>query len=157
MFSRDVTRYIVVGPARSGTTVTHLCLAGHPNVSALNDEVPVRPFFTEGISTFTHGNDLEEERNRGYLALFDAMCTLRRPGELKACGLKTAIPKHHDAVDFVKAVKAFLPELRIVLTVREDVVAQYGSLLLAKKTGQWHSCLRIGIAERSRVLRVFVS
>jgi len=137
-----MNRYIIVGPARSGTTVTHLCLAGHPNVSALNDEVKVHPFFTEGISTFTHGNDRESERRKGFLALFDTLCTLNRPEELVACGFKTAISNLTEAVDFVNSVQSFLKGVKIVLTLRDDIVAQFGSLERAKATGNWHSWVK---------------
>ena len=142
MKSAEFSRYIIVGPARSGTTVTHLCLAGHPNVSALNDEVKVHPFFTEGISTFTHGNDRETEFKTGFMAIFDALCTLNNREELLACGLKTAIRNLKDAEDFVKSVQAYFPAVIIILTLRNDIVAQYGSLERARITGNWHSWVK---------------
>jgi len=142
MKSSKYNRYIIVGPARSGTTVTHLCLAGHPNVSALNDEVKVHPFFTEGISAFTHGNDLETEFKKGFMAIFDALCTLNSPDELLAGGLKTAIGSSAEAANFVRSVQNFFPKVKIVLTLRDDIVAQFGSMELAKATGKWHSWVK---------------
>ena len=50
---QKILRYILVGPARSGTTVTHLALKGHPNVSAVRDEVRIDPLFTQGMGAFT--------------------------------------------------------------------------------------------------------
>lgn len=135
-------RYLIAGPARSGTTVTHLCLAGHPNVSALSDEVKVRPFFTEGISAFTHGNDKEEERRQGFVALFDALSMLHRPPQLLACGLKTAISCRDEAMELVRSLQTYFPELKIILTLRNDIVAQFGSLERAKATGKWHSWVK---------------
>ena len=67
-----IKRYVVLGLARSGTTVVHFALKGHPNIAALNDEVRVS-FFTEGISTFTQRDDNVLEKKVGSLSLFDAV------------------------------------------------------------------------------------
>lgn len=137
---RGTTRYVVVGPARSGTTVTHLALAGHPNVSALSDEVPVEPFFSQGISVFTHGNERAEERERGFLNLFDALASLNQGGrDIRALGLKTAISSYAEARAFCSSMRKHFPGALVVLTARRDIVAQFGSLLLARETGRWHS------------------
>jgi len=138
----SLTRYIIVGPARSGTTITHLSLAGHPDVSALSDEVRIQPFFVEGLSVFTHGNEKAEEREKGFIALFDAITSLHRVEATKAIGFKTAISSHKEAVDFVNSVQLHFPNVKIIFTVRNDIVAQFGSLQRAKATGKWHSWVK---------------
>jgi hypothetical protein len=132
-------RYIVVGIARSGTTVTHLCLKGHPNVSALNDEVKVNKFFALGLSCFTHGFNLPEENQRAHLAIFDTITTLCADKDISANGMKVAVSSPQDANIFVKAVKMYFKNAYIIFTLRNDFVAQYGSMKLALKTGQYHS------------------
>ena len=139
-------RYLIVGPARSGTTVTHLCLAGHPNVSALSDEVRVDPFFTLGISVFTHGNDDPEERRRGFVALFDALCGLHRTKETRVLGCKTAISSPDEALTLVASLRKNLPGMKVILTLRRDIVAQLGSLRRAQATGNWHSWVKPKLA-----------
>ena len=42
-------RFVIVGMARSGTTVTLQALQGHPDVRTAMDEIRVDPFFTRGI------------------------------------------------------------------------------------------------------------
>ena len=66
-------KYIVIGCGRSGTTVTHLALRGHPNVCALNDEVKILPLFNNGINCYTYGNNTVEERGKQLGVLFDAL------------------------------------------------------------------------------------
>ena len=61
---------------RSGTTVTHVCLREHPNATALNDEIGIRPFFERGLSAFTSGAETVPERTLGHLALFDAITSI---------------------------------------------------------------------------------
>jgi hypothetical protein len=108
----------------------------------LSDEVRVKPFFVEGLSVFTHGNEKEEEREKGFIALFDAITSLHRGETTRAIGFKTALPFHKEAVDFVNSVQSFFPEIKIIITLRDDIVAQFGSLERAKVTGNWHSWVK---------------
>lgn len=133
------TQYLVIGAKRSGTTLIHLLLKGHPNVSALNDELAVSPFFTQGISTFTYGNDLEEERKLGYLSLFNAISSVLADANCTAFGAKCAIGSQGNAQIIVNVLQKYLKDLKIILVVRNDLVAQYGSLISANKTGIMHS------------------
>jgi hypothetical protein len=80
------TRYLIVGMARSGTTVTHRALYGHPKVCALDDEIRVDPFFTRGIEAFTVGGANPWERENGSLQLFDALTSFE-PGDPDPSGL----------------------------------------------------------------------
>ena len=132
-------RYIIVGCSRSGTTVTHIRLKNHPNVCALNDEIRISPFFTNGLSTFTYGNDEREEKEKGYLAVFDAIVQIGKNENTLVCGLKISIIKPSDAEIFVETLSKYMKGIKIILTKREDYVAQYGSLIRAQKTGQHHS------------------
>ncbi|MFH1319492.1 MAG: sulfotransferase [Bacteroidota bacterium] len=132
------TRYIILGLARSGTTVTHFALMGHPNVSALNDEVKVS-FFTDGISTFTQRNDNQREKDKGFIALFDAITSIFANENTRALGLKCIPDSPKSAKDLVGALKKHFIDHKIIITVREDLVAQLGSLIRADTTGNWHS------------------
>ena len=134
-----MNRYLIIGQMRSGTTVTHLCLKGHPEISALNDEIKVEPFFTQGLSVFTHGNDLPEEKVRGPLVLYDALAGLCATPKVTAWGMKTAISSLTEAKTLIDSLRNGFPGLKIIHTQRDDIVAQYGSLLRAEATGQWHS------------------
>ena len=136
------TRYLIIGYSRSGTTVTHLAIMGHPNVAALNDEMQVSPFFTKGISTFTHGNDLEEEKERAYSHLFDAITLLKANHETTAHGVKVACNSHERAMALVNVLQNHLKDLKIIIIVRKDLVAQYGSGIHGAKTGIMHSWYR---------------
>ena len=133
------TRYIIVGYSRSGTTVVHQAVMGHPDVAALNDELKVVPFFTKGISTFTFGNDASEEKERGHDTLFDALTLMRGNSDTRAHGLKVTcmLPKRAKAL--VDTLQRHMDGVKIVLILRKDLVAQFGSALMARRTGIYHS------------------
>lgn len=131
-------RYIIVGNQRSGTSAVHLALKGHPEVSALNDEIGIK-FFNKGISAFTNGYNSEAENKFSQLLLFDALTQSELTQTTKASGMKIAIDKPANAKLFIECVREKIPGVKIILTYRTDFTAQYGSLMLAKKTGKWHS------------------
>jgi hypothetical protein len=133
------TRYIIIGPNRSGTTLVHLALEGHPNASALSDEMRVSTFFTRGIRTFTYGSELPEERERGFSALFDAVTLLRGSADTMAHGAKIANNSPRLARVVVETLRNSLPDMKIIIMARKDLVAQYGSLLHMRRSGILHS------------------
>lgn len=135
----ETTRFLIVGIQRSGTTVTHHCLAGHPQVSMAADEVSVEPFFTRGLAVFTTGRESFEERRRGYLGLFDAISLAGTARPVRAAGIKVALGSPEEAIDLVECVREHFHDLRIVVVRRTDLIAQCGSLYLAMRTGQWHA------------------
>lgn len=131
--------YLIVGYARSGTTVIHLLLKGHPNIAALNDELKVSPLFTQGISTFTFGNNTAEEYELSFSILFDAISSITANKTTKISGAKLALSSLNHTHSLVNALQQYLKDLKIIITVRNDLVAQYGSLISAQKYGIWHS------------------
>ncbi len=144
-------KYIIIGPARSGTTVTHLILKGHPQIATLNDEVKIMELFGKGISAYTFGNDLDVEINKGYSAAFDMLAMLNVDSETKAAGIKCAVGTIEAANIFVERIKISLPEVKIILTARKDLLAQYGSLKRARKTRQFHSWVISNINPPGRI------
>ena len=139
---QKILRYILVGPARSGTTVTHLALKGHPNVSAVRDEVRIDPLFTQGMGAFTTSGKTylsEQEQENHISAIFDAITTLEADQNTIASGLKIAVSSPKLASQLVECLQTYMKDITIILTVREDIVAQYGSGLRSRATGQSHS------------------
>ncbi len=134
-----MTRYIIVGHARSGTSVTHHLLMDHSEVSAVYDEVDCNPFFTKGIGAFTHGLDKESEKQKSFLSLFDAITQLNVTPVTKACGLKTAINNPNAALAMVHTLQENMKDIKIIIVVRNSLVDLMGSIERAKKTGNWHS------------------
>jgi len=116
-------RYIIAGPARSGTTITHLAIMGHPNACALNDEINVYPFFYKGFATFTSGAEKEKEKDEGLSILFNALTTVYRADKTIAHGMKTTVQSIDAANVFVEALKIKLKDVKIILTARNDIVA----------------------------------
>jgi len=148
------TRYFIIGSTRSGTTVVHLAVAGHPNVVALNDEMKIAPFFTEGISTFTYGNDLPEEKQRGYFALFDALTSLTPNENIKARGIKLACNSHYLASNFLNIMQNNLKDFKIIIMRRRDIVALYGSAQQGKKSGVMHSWYKGASSKNIKKLKI---
>lgn len=133
------TRYVIVGMPRSGTTLVHKAISGHPNASALNDELRVSPFWDRGLSTFTFGHETPEERRGGHVALFDAVTSIEASAETRAFGVKCCVSSPKEAELVVTSTMRTIPSVKIIVVVRRDLVAQYASLLRAHRTGAWHS------------------
>ncbi|WP_124705608.1 sulfotransferase [Sulfuriferula multivorans] len=134
-----MNNYIIIGPARSGTTVTHLILKGHPQVSALNDEVQVMKLFGDGISTYTSGNDSQIESINGFRHAYEMLALLNLGKDTRAAGIKCAVISIEAARVFAERIKASFPDVSIIVIVREDILAQYASLTRARKTNIYHS------------------
>lgn len=151
-------RFIIAGMARSGTTVTHQALQGHPNVMSAMDEIKADPFFSKGYAVFTVSGTNDWERDHGYGLLIDALsmipCRLRGEhlmgfggteqhpkGEILANGLKMAIGSPLEAQLFADAMTRFasLQQVHVILVERRDLVAQCASLMRAMRSGRWHS------------------
>jgi hypothetical protein len=140
--SASRTRYVIVGMPRSGTTLVHKAVAGHPNASALNDELCVSPFWDRGLSTFTFGHETPEERRSGHVVLFDAVTSIAASAESRAFGVKCCVSSPKEADLVVTSAMRTIPGVRMILVVRRDLVAQYASLLRARRSGGWHSWRR---------------
>jgi LPS sulfotransferase NodH len=136
---KERVRYLVVGLPRSGTTVIHTGIMGHPHVSALTDEMLVLPFFAKGLASFTYGKEYPEEREHGHRALFDAMTSIFAKEHTVAFGAKCCAQTVGQAEVLVESLREHFPGMKVVLNVRNDLVAQYGSLLSARFNGVWHS------------------
>ena len=132
-------RFIVLGMQRSGTTVTHVCLAGHPEVCMAPDEVYVEPFFTRGLAAFTGGKESYKDRQDGYARLFDLIAGFRAKESTRAVGFKVAIGSANDARDVANCLSEYLPDLKVILVHRSDLAAQFGSLQRAIASGEWHA------------------
>ncbi|QNN24894.1 sulfotransferase [Planctomycetales bacterium ZRK34] len=133
------TRYLIIGLPRSATTLVHLTIMGHPNVAALTDEMLVLPFFEKGLSTFTFGNEEPREKEMGHRAIFDAFTSILADEHTTHIGAKTCAQTPEQAIVLVNALQNHLPDLKVILTVRSNLVAQYGSLLSARFSGAWHA------------------
>lgn len=151
-------RFLIVGMPRSGTTVTHRALQGHPNVMTMMDELKVEPLFTEGVSGFTVSGNNEHQRDHGYGMLIDALsmvpCSRRGVDvmgyggtdeypkrETLANGAKLVVSSPRETKKLVEALqqRPSLSELNIIRVVRNDLVAQCASLERARRSGRWHS------------------
>ncbi len=137
--SASRTRYVIVGMPRSGTTLIHKAVAGHPDASALNDELCVSPFWDRGLSTFTFGHETPEERRAGHVALFDAVTSIAASAATRAFGVKCCVSSPKEAELVVTSATRTIPGVKMIVVLRRDLVAQYASLLRARRSGAWHS------------------
>ena len=135
---RQQQRFLIAGMQRSGTTVTQRVIAGHPQVGMTEAEISVEPFFEPGYSGFTFGNESYGDRAAAYPALFDAVARIRTVPDTRTHGLKVAIGDHRSSLVLGNALREYLPEVKLIVTIRDDLVAQFGSFVRARKTGTWH-------------------
>ncbi len=120
-------RVLIVGTQRSGTSVTHVCLAGHPQVAALAEEMHTM-FFSS-----TAPGDGEAQL---FLDTFDFLAGAR--DGIAVCAMKTALPSAAHASQLAACLATNGRGLDLVVVRRADLVAQLGSLRLAEQTGTWH-------------------
>jgi hypothetical protein len=134
-------RYLIIGNQRSGTTAIHVGIAYHPQISSLYDEIKVQPFFTKGLWGFTVGNneDMVEERKLAFDALFNAMALLHASENTTVIGMKCCTMDPSEARLLVESLRQNFSDVKIVLVIREDLVAQFGSNVSARLTGRYHS------------------
>lgn len=132
-------RYFITGMQRSGTTVIHHALRGHPQVSAFRFEVGIDPFFRHGASHFCYGLKLDgEERERALRALFDAIASLEVSEDTQVHGVKTLPLEVSQAQLFVESLINCFPEALVIRVRRNDLVARFGSLKKSQRTKIWH-------------------
>ncbi len=146
----SLKRYVILGLARSGTTVVHFALKGHPNVAALNDEVKVA-FFTEGISIMTMRDDNTLEKKVSAIPLFDTIAGVFADDNTQALGLKCITESVEVTRELVQALSKYYKEMKIILVIRDDLTAQYGSMQRARITGEWHSWRKSGRFQNQKV------
>jgi hypothetical protein len=133
-------RFAIIGAARSGTTVTHSLLCGHPEVSLFGEEIRIREMFGQGSSLFTF-QPLRKvaQQKRVTAGLFDVFALSNSSPETRAAGIKCAFGSLEASRLFVNGVKEHFPDMHIILVRRDDLVAQFGSAVRARKTGLYHS------------------
>lgn len=152
--SPPLTRYLIIGCPRSGTTALHMAMQGHPSVSTLTDELETTPFFAKGLSSFTCGAESEAEKKGGHIALFDAMTSITAVPENTHRGAKVCARSPEEAAVLVDSLRTYMPGMRVILTIRDDLVAQYGSLRKARRSNVWHSWNPGADTERNKPLKM---
>jgi hypothetical protein len=119
---------MVVGMPRSGTTAVHNTLRGHPSVSALHKEVGIDPFLTQEMAIFTRKHP---KTKPAVSPLFDVMMSVQPASNPKVRGMKLTTASSTLARSFVERVQDHLPDVKIILVLRHDLPARYGSLVNA--------------------------
>ena len=132
-------RYIIIGTQRSGTTAVHFALYNHPETSTLYDEARIVPLFTDGLSTFTFGNNDDEEKINDVSELFNIICTLNSKGSANTIGLKIANSNPNEIALLKETLFSQFKDVKIIFVYRSNLTAQFGSLARGKKTKQFHS------------------
>lgn len=139
--SRVRRPYLIVGFQRSGTTMVHLLLAGHPAISVLGGELR-RQFYEHGLALFTGGYLNKVETVRHHRALFDTITTIGATPATRYHGAKTVVNSPREARKVVATLCRSFPDMKVVLVRRNDWVAQYGSVVQRARTGVAHSWRR---------------
>lgn len=131
-------RYLIIGYQRSGTTALHTLLSGHPNIACFAGELR-EPYFSRGLTSFNGGYQTPEEAERGHGLLFDAITGAHVTADTQIQGAKTVCNTANRAAVINDVVLNRLAGIKIIVIERRDLVAQYGSRLVTKRTGVYHS------------------
>ena len=144
--------YLILGAPRSGTTALHLLIAGHPNVSTLNDEVKLDQILKVGISAFTYGGNTKKENDKSPWETFKFLSEYNSNNLSMTFGMKAATGNLAILEDYSSIIRNKLRHVSIIGCVRSDIMAQYASLKRAQFTGQWHSWRKeIAVASNFRL------
>ncbi|MBN2821337.1 MAG: sulfotransferase [Bacteroidales bacterium] len=131
---KDLIRCIILGPNRSGTTYLHTLLIGHPQISGIQEELRIDPLFTRGISTFTYGNEKTDDKAKGFITLFDSISRLNETENTKCSFIKMAVFNPFYLEKFIHTYHNNLKGVKLIISIREDLLAQYASQLRKNKT-----------------------
>ena len=154
MTENNTTRFLIIGYQRSGTTVISHLLRGHPDVSSLGGELRIEPFFSQGTRVFTGGYASEDAKAHGHAMLFDALAGEAQAEQTHALGAKTVCNSPKDAERIVRTVSEHMPDLKVILIRRDDLVAQYGSTMEQLRTGVSHSWYQKWQGNNAKSLRI---
>ncbi|WP_075223273.1 sulfotransferase [Acuticoccus yangtzensis] len=129
--STPPVRFLIVGKQRSGTTLVHQILAGHPNIASNPREASSRLLTDLGASLFNTNRDLFLGNAKDSIGpsetisrLFDlAVEQGQRIDGHVAAGLKIATGWVHEAQALSDGILTHAPNLRIVHVRREDPVS----------------------------------
>lgn len=136
------SRYLIVGPTRSGTTALHLLLAGHPEVSVLAGELNFKQLAV-GAKAFTvKGYVTDDEERLSRAAIFDALTGAVHDSNTKALGAKTTTNNDVAAAHLSATLRQHLGSVKVIVLVRRDFVAHFYSRVQLRKTGIAHSWQR---------------
>lgn len=137
---RPLTQFLVLGPQRSGTTVTYVAVRDHPQVCGLSDEVDPVALFDRGVLVFTRSEFVNPRLRPVYIPrLFEAIALAEAKPTTRAGGMKSAVANRKQAELMVQSLCGPLRHVKVILTIRSDLIAQFGSLKRAQATDQWHS------------------
>ncbi len=131
-------RYLIIGYQRSGTTALHTLLSGHPNIACFAGELR-EPFFSRGLTSFNGGYQTEQEQKLGHGLLFDAITGAHVTENTRIRGAKTVCNSLEAAAIINEVVLHKLAPCKVIVIERRDLVAQYGSRQVTKRTGVYHS------------------
>ncbi|MGE0142918.1 MAG: DUF6473 family protein [Planctomycetota bacterium] len=134
------SQFLVLGPQRSGTTVTYVALRDHPQVCGLSDEVDPVALFHRGVLVYTRSEHVNPALRPIYIPrLFEAIALAEATPATRAGGMKSAVSNRAEAELIVEALLGPLRHVKLILTIRTDLIAQFGSLKRAQATNEWHS------------------
>ncbi|MEM7209455.1 MAG: sulfotransferase [Pseudomonadota bacterium] len=134
-----VTRLLLIGYQRSGSTAVKTICTRHPQVAYFGGDLQINPFFTRGFASFTIGYQSKAASERGIRALFDTICGLEANEETRCLCAKVVCNSPESAKKLAESITKNIPEMKIILVRRHDLVAQYGSRSKARLTGVAHS------------------
>lgn len=154
--SKDASRFVIAGMARSGTTAIQSIMTTHEDVKMPPLENRVSPLFTEGLGClFPHGvsNALRDQAIR---SAFDCAAAIADTSNVKYCGLKVSLNGPLDAKNLVHALKGPLKGTKLIHIQRDDEIARLGSARVAQLKGVWHSTVAPTSASK-QYLKLWIS
>lgn len=139
-------RFLVVGMQRSGTTVAHQVIAGHPQVASNPREVGpqlftdfARSYYNSGYDLFAQDGDRLSEGGT-VERLFDLLVEQgQQIGDRPVIGLKVAVGQVQAAQEIATTIQQYMPALRVIHVARTDPIAAFASLRIAQKSGVFHT------------------
>lgn len=134
------TRFIILGVARSGTTLIQQAIEGHPLVNCVNGDVCDYMVADSGPEIFSYNN----VTTSGVDSTWATKCNLDFLFNIigqnhDVVGFKTAFHSPDVASRFADRVASADRSVKIIATIRKDYLAIEASMQLALKLGRFHA------------------
>jgi len=126
--------FLIIGFQRTGTTAVLRALAAAPDVAVIPYEISLTWFFGAS-SAFRTRQDVSSLQSKCSQAAIES--ALDTPSPIR--GAKSALGSVEELSETIAQIREWCPGIRIIATVRKDLIAQAASRMWAGMTGQWQS------------------
>jgi hypothetical protein len=131
--------FLILGTIRSGSSLAVTQISAHPNIAMPTGEIQLGRVLNKPINYYNFNKDYDGETELAPKKFFRLLSEFNAEKETETCGFKSAIWDLGEWEQCLKVLREQLPDVTIISTIREDMIALIGSAKRASSSGIWHS------------------